>query len=31
MDDNDLPSKDLEKLMELWQQEECLRKLSQGT
>ena len=24
MDDNDLPSKDIEKLIELWQQEECL-------
>ena len=24
MDDNDLPSKGIEKLIELWQQEECL-------
>ena len=28
MDDNDLPSKDKEKLIELWQQEDCLRNKS---
>ena len=28
MDDNDLPSKDIEKLIELWQQEECLWNIS---
>ena len=28
MVDNDLPSKDIEKLIELWQQEECLWNIS---
>ena len=28
MDDNNLPSKDIEKLIELWQQEECLWNIS---
>ena len=28
MDVNDLPSKDIEKLIELWQQEECLWNMS---
>ena len=28
MDDNDFPSKDIEKLIELWQQEECLWTIS---
>ena len=28
MDDNDLQSKDIEKLIELWQQEECLWNIS---
>ena len=28
MDDNDFPSKDIEKLIELWQQEECLWNIS---
>ena len=28
MDDNDLPSKDIEKLIELRQQEECLSNIS---
>ena len=28
MDDSDLPSKDIEKLIELWQQEECLWNIS---
>ena len=28
MDDNGLPSKDIEKLIELWQQEECLWNIS---
>ena len=30
MDDNDLPSKDIEKLIKLWQQEECLWNISLG-
>ena len=28
MDDNDFPSIDIEKLIELWQQEECLWNIS---
>ena len=30
MGDNDLPSKDIEKLIELWQQEKCLWNISLG-
>ena len=28
MDDNDFPSKDMKKLIEVWQQEECLWNIS---